>query len=240
MVNQWISILLVCSRGNDLRQREEALRAQLQELTSIQNRAVQALQGASAAGTSAPAAAISAPPPAATAAPSAPAAAVAAAPAVPAQPVAQAGPSTAATATPAGTGTRSPPQPALFRTPAAPPMADAARGMAQVLEGGARTGRITSAMFGSAIQAALAAATQVDADAFYSTIHNLALMYKPAICLCVTVCISLLHLQICSSLQHCEPLCTCEPSWHSSCSLCDTSAMLQMSPYTCHVAATIK
>ena len=163
------NILLVWFRGNDLRQREEALRAQLQELTSIQNRAVQALQGASAAGTSAPAAATPAPPPAATATPSAPDAAV---PAVPAQPAAQAGPSTAATATPAGAGTRSPPQPALFRTPAAPPTGDAARGMAQVLEGGTRTGRITSAMFGSAIQAALAAATQVDSDACYSTAHQ--------------------------------------------------------------------
>lgn len=145
-------------RGDELRQREEALRAQLQELTSIQHCAVQALSNAAS---SAPAAASSAPPAVASA--STPAAASASAPAAaaPAQPSVQAGSSAAAAGTPAGTGIRSPPQPALFRTPAALPTGDSARGMAQVLEGGARTGRITSAMFGSAIQAALAAATQV-------------------------------------------------------------------------------
>ena len=157
-------------RGDELQQREEALRAQLEELTSIQTRTVQALQDASAAASSAPAAAspgqAAAPAAAAAANPvTQPAAAAASAASVPvaaappAQPEAQAGPSTAGNATAAGI--RSPPQPALFRTPAAPPTGDAARGIAQVLEGSARTGRITSAMFGSAIQAALAAATQV-------------------------------------------------------------------------------
>lgn len=59
-------------------------------------------------------------------------------------------------------GTRSPPQPALFRTPAQTPTAgDAARGLAQVLGDNARTGQITSAMFGSAMEAAMAAARQV-------------------------------------------------------------------------------
>ena len=63
----------------------------------------------------------------------------------------------------AGTqGIRSPPQPALFRTPAQTPSAgDAARGLAQVLGDNARSGRITSAMFGSAMEAAMAAARQV-------------------------------------------------------------------------------
>ena len=148
-------------RGDELQQREEALRAQLEELTSIQTRAVQALQDASAAASSAPAAASSGQAAAPAAAAANPVTQSAAAAAPPAQPEAQAGPSTAGNATTAGSGVRSPPQPALFRTPAAPPTGDAARGMAQVLEGGARTGRITSAMFGSAIQAALAAATQV-------------------------------------------------------------------------------
>ena len=59
-------------------------------------------------------------------------------------------------------GTRSPPQPALFRTPAqTPSVSDDARGLAQVLGDNARTGRITSAMFGSAMEAAMAAARQV-------------------------------------------------------------------------------
>ena len=59
-------------------------------------------------------------------------------------------------------GTQSPPQPALFRTPAqTPTVSDAARGLAQVLGDNARTGRITSAMFGSAMEAAMAAARQV-------------------------------------------------------------------------------
>lgn len=59
-------------------------------------------------------------------------------------------------------GTRSPPQPALFRTPAQTPTAGgAARGLAQVLGDNACTGQITSAMFGSAMEAAMAAARQV-------------------------------------------------------------------------------
>ena len=152
-------------RGDELQQREEALRAQLEELTSIQTRAVQALQDASAAASSAPAAAspgqAAAPAAAANPVTQSAAAAASAAAGPSAQPEAQAGPSIAGNATTAGSGIRSPPQPALFRTPAAPPTGDAARGIAQVLEGSARTGRITSAMFGSAIQAALAAATQV-------------------------------------------------------------------------------
>lgn len=72
----------------------------------------------------------------------------------------QAGPSQA---NPSRTGgRRSPPHPALFRTPAQPPSAsDAARGLAQVLGDNTRAGRITSAMFGSAMEAAMTAARQV-------------------------------------------------------------------------------
>ena len=42
-----------------------------------------------------------------------------------------------------------------------PSAANAARGLAQALEGNAQSGRITSAMFGSAMEAAMAAARQV-------------------------------------------------------------------------------
>lgn len=72
----------------------------------------------------------------------------------------QAGPS-AANPTQTG-GRRSPPYPALFRTPAQPPTgSDAARGLAQVLGDNRRPGLITSAMFGSAMEAAMTSARQV-------------------------------------------------------------------------------
>ena len=84
---------------------------------------------------------------------------------------AQVGPAPPATATSTVGSSQATPQPAVARTPAVPaaPHAAGARGLAQVLEPGAAdsderaAGRITSAMFGSAMQAALAAAQQVRA-----------------------------------------------------------------------------
>ena len=138
----------------------------------MQNQAVQALQAA-AAGVGQPAQQSVAPAPGLAAQPSS---------------SQQAGPSTTAQAAPAApaiTGStagssQSTPQPALTRTPAVPaaPHAASARGLAQVLEPGAAgsderaAGRITSAMFGSAMQAALAAAQQVKAFQTSTVVHH--------------------------------------------------------------------
>ena len=152
-------------RDEQLQARHQELQGQLEELTSIQNRAVQALQAAAAgSGQRAQQPAAHPAPPTAQpsssqqAAPSTTGQAGSAAPATGASTAAAAGPS------------QSTPQPVPFRTPAASaaPNASGARGLAQVLEpspagSDARAGRITSAMFGSAMQAAMAAAQQVRA-----------------------------------------------------------------------------
>ena len=157
---------MIC-RTEHLRQREQELRGQLEELNSIQNRAVQALQ---AAGT-ALAGAQQQP------AQAQPGTGPSAGPTATAQPGGgqQAGASSTPRAAPPASSTgaaapsQAPPQPALFsRAPTALNSANAARGLAQVLEGtpaagGTGPGPITSAMFGSAMQAAMAAAQQVTA-----------------------------------------------------------------------------
>lgn len=85
-------------------------------------------------------------------------------------------------------GTRSPPQPALFRTPAQTPSAgDPARGLAQVLGDNARSGQITSAMFGSAMEAAMAAARQVNHSLTASLLGSsspASLCMVPPFCVC--------------------------------------------------------
>ena len=158
-------------RDEQLQARHQELQGQLAELTSIQNRAVQALQAA-AAGSGQRAQQPAAHPAPPTAQPSssqqaAPSTAGQPGPAAPAAPATGASTSTAAAAAAAGPS-QSTPQPVLFRMPAAPaaPNASGARGLAQVLEpspagSDARAGCITSAMFGSAMQAAMAAAQQV-------------------------------------------------------------------------------
>ncbi|DBB00800.1 TPA: hypothetical protein ACH3X1_000730 [Trebouxia sp. C0004] len=150
-------------RNEQLQARHQELQGQLEELTSIQNRAVQALQAA-AAGSGQRAQQPAAPP---TAQPNssqqaAPSTADQGGPAAPAAPATGASTSTAAVGP-----SQSTPQPVPFRTLAAPaaPNATSARGLAQVLEpspagSDARAGRITSAMFGSAMQAAMQAAQQ--------------------------------------------------------------------------------
>jgi hypothetical protein len=150
-------------RDEQLQARHQELQGQLEELTSIQNRAVQALQAAAAgSGQHAQQPAPQPAPPTAQPSISQQAAPSTAGPAAPAAPATGAG--AAAAAGPS----HSTPQPVPFRTPAAPaaPNASGARGLAQVLEpspagSDARAGRITSAMFGSAMQAAMAAAQQV-------------------------------------------------------------------------------
>ncbi len=153
-------------RDEQLQARHQELQGQLEELTSIQNRAVQALQAAAAGSGQ------RAQQPAAQPAPLAaqPSSSQQAAPSTAGQagPAAPAAPATGASTAAAVAGpSQSTPQPVPFRTPAAP-IASGARGLAQVLEpspagSDGRAGRITSAMFGSAMQAAMAAAQQVRA-----------------------------------------------------------------------------
>ena len=145
-------------RTEALRQSEQALLGQLEQLASLHPRHEgREAQPTAASGSGQPSQQQQ---PAAPAA-STPTQQTSAAATTPA--AAQSGPNEGNPPTGAG-GTRSPPQPALFRTPAQVPSAgDAARGLAQVLEGNARAGRITSAMFGSAMEAAMAAARQVRA-----------------------------------------------------------------------------
>ena len=189
--------MLPC-RGEELRQREDMLRAQLQELTSIQQRAVQALQASTGAGNTSQ--------PSSSAAPSA---ASAQAPAQP-QPQASTGPSGTNNAAAAGPGTRSPPQSALFGTPAGGP-SSAAQGLAQVLEGRSRTGRITSAMFGSAIQAAMAAATQVGGSPIANSIVHLWVAdYLVGLKECIArACCQTQHGGICTFSNHLQGVNVC-------------------------------
>ena len=151
-------------RDEQLQARHQELQGQLEELTSIQNRAVQALQAA-AAGSGQRAQQPAAHPAPPTAQPSS---SQQAAPSTTGQ-AGSAAPATGAAAAAAGPS-QSTPHPVPFRSPAASaaPNASGARGLAQVLEpspagSDARAGRITSAMFGSAMQAAMAAAQQVRA-----------------------------------------------------------------------------
>ena len=153
-------------RDEQLQARNQELQGQLEELTSIQNRAVQALQAA-AAGSGQRAQQPAAHPAPPTAQPSS---SQQAAPSTTGQ-AGSAAPATGASTAAAAAGpSQSTPHPVPFRTPAASaaPNASGARGLAQVLEpspagSDARAGRITSAMFGSAMQAAMAAAQQVRA-----------------------------------------------------------------------------
>lgn len=154
-------------RDEQLQARHQELQGQLEELTSIQNRAVQALQAA-AAGSGQRAQQPAAHPAPPTAQPSS---SQQAAPSTTGQAGSAAPATGASTAAAAAAGpSQSTPHPVPFRSPAASaaPNASGARGLAQVLEpspagSDARAGRITSAMFGSAMQAAMAAAQQVRA-----------------------------------------------------------------------------
>ena len=156
-------------RDEQLQARHQELQGQLEELTSVQNRAVQALQAAAAgSGQRAQQPAPHPAPPTAQPSSSQQAAPSTAGQAGPPAPAAAA--TGASTAAAAAGSSQSTPQPVPFRTPAAPaaPNASGARGLAQVLEpspagSDARAGRITSAMFGSAMQAAMVAAQQVRA-----------------------------------------------------------------------------